>query len=1576
MATAAFYTGNRRIVGINAGGMAAAAAALAILLIALVGAVDAAGEPPFSCGASSAEAAQGYAFCDASQPAARRAADLVSRLTAAEKAAQLGDVAPGVPRLGVPAYKWWNEALHGLATSGKGLHFDGAVRAATSFPQVLLTAAAFDDDLWFRIGQAIGREARALYNVGQAEGLTIWSPNVNIFRDPRWGRGQETPGEDPAVASRYAVAFVRGLQGSPSLAGAPAPPSPLQASACCKHATAYDLEDWNGVARYSFNARVTAQDLADTFNPPFRSCVVDAGASCVMCAYTEINGVPACANAGLLTDTVRGDWGLDGYIASDCDAVAIMRDAQRYTPTPEDAVSASLKAGLDIDCGSYVQQHATAAIQQGKLTEQDLDKALTNLFAVRMRLGHFDGDPRASTAPYAALGAGDICTPEHRALVLEAAQDGIVLLKNDAGLLPLNRAAVASAAVIGPNANDGLALIANYFGPPCESTTPLKGIQSYVADVRFVAGCTNSAACDAAATDQAVAAASGADYTFLFMGLSQKQESEGRDRTSLLLPGQQQSLITAVADASKHPVILVLLSGGPVDVTFAQTNPKIGAILWAGYPGQAGGLAVARVLFGDHNPGGRLPVTWYPEEFTTVPMTDMRMRADPATGYPGRSYRFYNGRTVYKFGYGLSYSTVSRRIVSGSGNKPSPPNANVVLAGLRETVAEDGGASYYHVDDIGADGCEQLKFPAVVEVQNHGPMDGKHSVLMFLRWPNATAGRPASQLVGFRKQHLKAGEKAHLKFDVSPCEHLSRVREDGKKVIDKGSHFLMVDDHEMEIRNAGGMAAAVLLLLMIPALFNNGAAGAGPPISCGPSSPAKAFPFCNKKLPAAQRAADLVSRMTAAEKVAQLGDIAAGVPRLDVPSYKWWNEALHGVAISGKGIHLVNGGAVHAATSFPQVLLTAASFNDNLWFLIGQATGRRLGRCTTSAKRRADNVVPEREHLPGPAVGPGSGDPRRGPGRGEPVRRRLRAGLQGNAGSAKAAPPPVLQTSACCKHATAYDLEDWKGVSRYSFVAKVTAQDLADTFNPPFRSCVVDGGASCVMCAYTSVNGVPSCANSDLLTKTFRGSWGLDGYVAADCDAVAIMRNSQFYRPTAEETVAVSLKAGLDIDCGTYVQQFATSALQKGKLMQQDVDKAVKNLFAIRMRLGHFDGDPKANTYGALGASHICTPEHKSLALEAALDGIVLLKNAAGALPLHKASVASAAVIGPNANDVLALLGNYWGPPCEPTTPLAGIQGYVRNARFLAGCSNGAACAGAATDQAVALAKSVDTVIMFMGLSQTQESEGRDRTTLLLPGQQQNLITAVANAAKKPVILVLLTGGPVDITFAQANPKIGAILWAGYPGQAGGLAIAKVLFSDKNPSGKLPVTWYPEEFTKFPMTDMRMRADPASGYPGRSYRFYNGKTVYKFGYGLSYSKFSHRIVARARNPASNTSLLAGVAPLSEDKASYHIDKIGTDVCDQLRFPAVVKVQNHGPVDGKHSVLMFLRWPNATAGRPVSQLIGFRNEHLKVGEKANLRFDISPCEHFSRVREDGRKVIDKGSHFLRVEEHELEIRFEA
>uniref|UniRef100_A0A0E0MER2 Fibronectin type III-like domain-containing protein n=1 Tax=Oryza punctata TaxID=4537 RepID=A0A0E0MER2_ORYPU len=763
--------------------IAAGAMAVALVLLLLPSwlRVAMAGEPPYSCGPPplAAQGQQQQRFCDARLTAEQRAADLVANLTLAEKVSQLSDRAPGVPRLG---------GLHGLSIWGPGIRFNGTVRAVTSFPQVILTAAAFDAVLWWRVGEAVGAEARALYNIGQANGLTIWSPNVNIFRDPRWGRGQETPGEDPVTASRYAAAFVTGLQGMDGISPETTKTTTtLQASACCKHATG--------------DSKVTLQDLEDTYNPPFKSCVVEGKATCIMCGYNSINGVPACASSDLLTKKVRQEWGMNGYVASDCDAVATIRDAHHYTSSPEDTVAVSIKAGVDVNCGNYTQVHAMAAVQKGNLTEKDIDKALVNLFAVRMRLGHFDGDPR-SNAVYGHLGGADVCSTAHKSLALEAAQDGIVLLKNDASLLPLPPSAITSLAVIGPNADNLGALNGNYFGPPCETTTPLQGIKVYLdaGRVRFLAGC-DSPACTVAATDEAAALASSSDHVVLFMGLSQKQEQEGLDRTSLLLPGEQQSLITAVANAAKRPVILVLLNGGPVDVTFAKNNPKIGAILWAGYPGQAGGLAVAKVLFGDHNPSGRLPVTWYPEEFTKVPMTDMRMRADPATGYPGRSYRFYQGNPVYRFGYGLSYSKFSRHMftsfsTSNAGNLSSKISP---LTGVTARRTGDGGGMSYLVKEIGIERCNQLIFSAMVEVQNHGPMDGKHSVLMYLRWPTTSGGRPARQLIGFGSQHLKVAEKGKVKMEVSPCEHFSWVAEDGEKVIDGGAHFLIVGDEELEL---------------------------------------------------------------------------------------------------------------------------------------------------------------------------------------------------------------------------------------------------------------------------------------------------------------------------------------------------------------------------------------------------------------------------------------------------------------------------------------------------------------------------------------------------------------------------------------------------------------------------------------------------------------------------------------------------------------------------------------------------------------------------------------------------------
>ncbi|KAL6912122.1 hypothetical protein ACP4OV_000927 [Aristida adscensionis] len=769
-----------------------------LLLLLLVAppsrvAVVEASDPPFTCGAG---APPNIPFCDRRLPVERRADDLVSRLTLEEKISQLGDESPAIPRLGVPAYKWWSEALHGVANAGKGIHLDGPLRAATSFPQVILTGASFNPHLWYRIGQVIGVEARAVYNNGQAEGLTFWAPNINVFRDPRWGRGQETPGEDPTVTGKYAAVFVRGVQGYAAAGAVDA--SVLEASACCKHFTAYDLENWKGTTRFAFDAKVTAQDLADTYNPPFKSCVEDGHASGIMCSYNRVNGVPTCADYNLLSKTARKDWGFYGYITSDCDAVAIIHEVQGYAPTAEDAVAGVLKAGMDVNCGTYVQQHAASALQQGKITEQDINRALHNLFTIRMRLGLFNGNPRYNK--YGNIGADQVCTPEHQGLALEAALDGIVLLKNDGGALPLSKPGVSSLAVVGHNANNATLLQGNYFGPPCKYVTPLQVLQGYVKDTAYVAGCA-SAACNASTTiPEAVKAAAAAERVVLFMGLDQNQEREEVDRLDLTLPGQQQSLIEAVATAAKRPVILVLLCGGPVDVSFAKTNPKIGAILWAGYPGESGGLAIAQVLFGEHNPGGRLPVTWYPQEFTRVAMTDMRMRADPATGYPGRTYRFYKGPTVYNFGYGLSYSKYSYRFV-GNGTAPRAVARVDGLKALETTATAAAAVASYDVEEIGAEACERMAFPAVVRVENEGPMDGRHPVLLFLRWPNATdggGGRPARQLIGFESVHLRAAEAAHVEFEVNPCKHFSRAREDGRKVIDQGSHFVMVGDDEFE----------------------------------------------------------------------------------------------------------------------------------------------------------------------------------------------------------------------------------------------------------------------------------------------------------------------------------------------------------------------------------------------------------------------------------------------------------------------------------------------------------------------------------------------------------------------------------------------------------------------------------------------------------------------------------------------------------------------------------------------------------------------------------------------------------
>ncbi|PON61597.1 Glycoside hydrolase [Parasponia andersonii] len=767
--------------------------------------------PPFACDSSN-PSTKSLPFCKTDLPISRRAQDLVSRLTLDEKISQLVNSAPPIPRLGIPAYEWWSEALHGVANAGPGVRFDGPVKSATSFPQVILTAASFDARLWYRIGQSknevrdltknacqigahvIGTEARAVYNAGEAKGMTFWAPNINIFRDPRWGRGQETPGEDPVVTGKYAVAYVRGLQGD-SFQGRKLG-SHLLASACCKHFTAYDLDNWNGINRFVFDAHVTQQDLADTYQPPFQSCIEKARASGIMCAYNRVNGVPNCADFNLLSKTARGQWDFHGYITSDCDAVSIIFDDQGFAKSPEDAVVDVLKAGMDVNCGSYLQNHTKSAIQKRKLPVSQIDRALHNLFAVRMRLGLFDGDP--TKRRYGNIGPNQVCSKEHQALALEAARNGIVLLKNSAKLLPLPKSSkvAISLAVIGPNADSPKTLLGNYFGPPCKSVTPLQGLRSYVKkNTLYHPGC-NAVNCTSVDIEKAVGVAKRANYVVLVVGLDQTQEREDHDRDHLALPGRQEELIAAVAKAAKKPVVLVLLSGGPVDLSFAKYDRRIGSILWAGYPGEAGGLALAEIIFGDHNPGGRLPVTWYPRDYVKIPMTDMRMRAEPSSGYPGRTYRFYKGPKVFEFGYGLSYSAHSYKLSSAVQNK-----LYLNLTSSGHTDAESSDSVRYHiVSEISEEFCKTKSFSISVEVENQGEMEGKHSVLLFVKRDKHTnGGDPIKQLVGFESVKLNPGETAQVEFRLSPCEHLSSANEDGLMVLEEGSRLLFVGDEEYPI---------------------------------------------------------------------------------------------------------------------------------------------------------------------------------------------------------------------------------------------------------------------------------------------------------------------------------------------------------------------------------------------------------------------------------------------------------------------------------------------------------------------------------------------------------------------------------------------------------------------------------------------------------------------------------------------------------------------------------------------------------------------------------------------------------
>eukprot|EP00943_MAST-04B_sp_MAST-4B-sp1_P002064 g2064.t1 len=735
--------------------------------------------------------------CDTTKSNEERVDTLIGLLKPLEKAVLMSNTAGAVPRLNIPAYQWWSEALHGVGKS-PGVDFNGTTPFATSFPQVVTTSSSYNKTLFHAIGEAVGTEGRAFFNNHHA-GLTFWAPNVNIFRDPRWGRGQETPGEDPILTSAYAANFPLGFQSGESY------PKYLKASSCCKHYSGYDLENWDGVDRHHFNAIISQQDLNDTYFPAFQSCVQESKVTSVMCSYNAVNGVPSCIDSDYLNGQLRKDWGFEGYITSDCQAVEDVYDTHNYTKTPSQTIVGTFDAGMDSDCGNFMENHLKDCINDGICTDAVINPPLKNLFLVQFRLGLYDPQ---SDQPYSKISVDDINTEEHKKLALEAAEQGMVLLKNEDNALPLKNVPSLSStiAVIGPNGNATETLLGNYEGDPEYKISVFEGLCKVYAKCSFESACDN-VACGNTSKFAAVAdLASNSDVVVLVIGLDQTQESEGHDRTVITLPGEQEALLNVVAAASKNKIHVVVMGGGGVDLTAAKQNDNVGSILWTGYPGQSGGIAIANTLTGKNVPSGRLTQTFYPASFVDdVSMFDMNMRPNVKTGNPGRSYRFYTGTPVFKFGDGLSYNKFNYSMVQkisrrGSFNVRRNTTKMTLLSGA---IVDEIGDKNQN-DLIAAKNSENLvEIP--ISIANKGPFsDAAEVVMVYVHPPKDSkeVGLPIKSLRWFDRVKFKSvGDKIDLNIVLKAQDFRVARSLDGKMITPRGQWTVEIGHIEQPLNH-------------------------------------------------------------------------------------------------------------------------------------------------------------------------------------------------------------------------------------------------------------------------------------------------------------------------------------------------------------------------------------------------------------------------------------------------------------------------------------------------------------------------------------------------------------------------------------------------------------------------------------------------------------------------------------------------------------------------------------------------------------------------------------------------------
>jgi beta-glucosidase len=694
---------------------------------------------------------------DAAQPNAARVDDLMHRLSLAEKVQQMRNTAPAIPRLGIPAYDYWSECLHGVARAG----------TATVFPQAIGMAATWDAPLLHQAADVIATEARAKHNdyVGKHNGdsaryfgLTFWTPNINVFRDPRWGRGQETYGEDPFLTARLGVAFIRGLQGDD--------PKYVKAMACAKH---FAVHSGPESERHRFDAQPSERDFYETYLPQFEAAVREGRVGAIMGAYNSVYGQPACASPLLLTDLLRKQWGFDGHVVSDCGAIYDIYANHKFTATPAEAAAAAVKAGDDLCCGTDYNS-LVRAVKKGLLSEKEIDAAVGRVLAARFRLGLFDPPGKV---PYAQTPISQNDTRAHEALALKMARESIVLLKND-NLLPLDRAKIKRIAVIGTNANSVAVLLGNYNGTAARPVTILDGIKNAVGtnvQVVYEPACPlalrrdGTGRPDAQTWTKAIAAAWMSDVIIYVGGISPQLEGEemkvdydgfsSGDRTQIELSAVQNDLLEALQGAGK-PVIFVNCSGSAIAMPWAATN--LPAILQAWYPGEQGGRAVADVLFGDVNPAGRLPVTFY-HATTDLPAFDNYSMSN-------RTYRYFNGRPDFAFGHGLSYTRFDY----------NSPRLN--------------GTNFAAGDTI------KLMFSLL----NAGAWDGDEVAQVYFRHVNSAQSQPRLALCGFVRIHLQANQGGRITMDI-PAEQF-RSWDPAKKqyTVEPGNYELLVGSASDDIR--------------------------------------------------------------------------------------------------------------------------------------------------------------------------------------------------------------------------------------------------------------------------------------------------------------------------------------------------------------------------------------------------------------------------------------------------------------------------------------------------------------------------------------------------------------------------------------------------------------------------------------------------------------------------------------------------------------------------------------------------------------------------------------------------------